>query len=132
METQPFGAWNYFVVFVMLAISTGIGLYYRFTGGKQKTAETIIMIVAVCTVLIKGTVDAGGLQNVWDIAKEGGRIQFFDFNPNPTVRHTFWSLTIGGMFTCLSLYAVNQAQVQRLLTVKSLKKSQQALWLNWP
>lgn len=27
---------------------------------------------------------------------------------------------------------MNQTQVQRLLTVKSLRKSQQALWLNWP
>lgn len=41
-------------------------------------------------------------------------------------------MIIGGGFTYLSLYAVNQAQVQRLLTLKSLKKSQLALWMNWP
>jgi hypothetical protein len=40
------------------------------------------------------------------------------FDPDPTVRHTWWSLIIGGGFTYLSLYAVNQAQVQRLLTLK--------------
>lgn len=32
----------------------------------------------------------------------------------------------------MSLYGVNQTQVQRLLTVKDLKSSQRALWLNWP
>lgn len=32
----------------------------------------------------------------------------------------------------MSLYAVNQAQVQRLLAVKTLKKAQFAVWLNWP
>lgn len=37
---------------------------------------------------------------------------------DPTVRHTWWSLIIGGLCTFLSLYGVNQVQVQRLLTVK--------------
>lgn len=54
------------------------------------------------------------------------------FNPDPTTRHSWWSLIIGGGFTYLTLYAVNQTQIQRLMTVKSLKSSQTALWLNWP
>lgn len=32
----------------------------------------------------------------------------------------------------MSLYAVNQTQVQRLLTVKNLKRSQLAMIINWP
>lgn len=57
---------------------------------------------------------------------------YFSFDPDPTTRHTWFSLIIGGGFTYLSLYAVNQTQVQRLLTVKNLRSSQAALWLNWP
>lgn len=34
--------------------------------------------------------------------------------------------------TYLTLYAVNQAQVQRLLTVRDLKSAQIAVWINWP
>jgi len=45
-------------------------------------------------------------------------ILYCSFDPDPTVRHTWWSLIIGGGFTYLSLYAVNQVQVQRLLTLK--------------
>ena len=37
-------------------------------------------------------------------------------------RHTVWSLVIGGFFTWVSIYGINQTQVQRYLTVK--KKSQ--------
>lgn len=48
------------------------------------------------------------------------------------MRHTWFSLIIGGCFTYLTLYACNQTQVQRLLTVKSLKASQKAVFLNWP
>lgn len=57
---------------------------------------------------------------------------YCSFDPDPTTRHTWFSLIIGGGFTYLSLYAVNQTQVQRLLTVKDLKASQKALFLNWP
>lgn len=54
------------------------------------------------------------------------------FDPDPTVRHSWFSLIIGGGITFLSLYAVNQTQVQRYMTVKDLKQAQKALWLNWP
>ena len=45
-------------------------------------------------------------------------ILYCSFDPDPTVRHTWWGLIFGGCFTYLSLYAVNQTQVQRLLTLK--------------
>ena len=66
------------------------------------------------------------------IAYEGGRIQFDEISPDPTVRHTVWTQAIGGIFIYLSLYGVNQAQVQRLLSIQDLKRAQQALWLQWP
>lgn len=34
--------------------------------------------------------------------------------------------------TFMSIYAVNQTQVQRYLTVKDLKTAQKTLWWNWP
>lgn len=34
-----FGAWDYVVMTLMLLVSAGIGLYYRLTGGKQKTTK---------------------------------------------------------------------------------------------
>lgn len=48
------------------------------------------------------------------------------------MRHTWFSIIIGGGFTYATLYACNQTQVQRLLTVKNLKASQRAMFLNWP
>lgn len=39
-------------------------------------------------------------------------------DPDPHTRHTLWTQAIGGIFTYLSLYGVNQAQVQRLLTIR--------------
>ena len=39
---------------------------------------------------------------------------------------------MGGIFVYLSIYGVNQAQLQRLLSVKEMSKAHQAIWLQWP
>jgi len=119
-------------------ISVGIVCTFYSTVGGMKAVlitdvfQSILMFASVICVAIKGTVDAGGFVEVWDIAKQGGRIQFADLSVDPTVRQTLWTQLIGGLFTFVSLYAVNQTQVQRLLTVKTLRKAQSSLWLNWP
>ena len=38
------------------------------------------------------------------------------------VRHTLWGLIIGGYFTWVSIFGINQTQVQRYLTVPDQKK----------
>lgn len=51
---------------------------------------------------------------------------------DPTVRHTYWNLLLGGGVTFLSLYAVNQTQVQRYLTMKDQKTAFKSLTLSIP
>lgn len=94
--------------------------------------QSILMFVAIFLVIISGINYAGGIDNIIQEAIKGGRWELLNVNPDPTIRHTWFSLIIGGMFTYLSLYAVNQTQVQRLMTVKSLKGAQKALWWSWP
>lgn len=69
------------------------------------------MFASVICVCVQGSIDAGGMNKVWEIANEGGRIQFTDLRLDPSVRHTLWTQLIGGIFTFTSLYAVNQTQV---------------------
>ena len=90
------------------------------------------MFAAVFLVIFSGVKHANGIENIFKEAEKGGRLELWNFDPDPTVRHTWWTLIIGGMFTYSSLYAVNQVQIQRMLTVKSLKKAQTALWISWP
>ena len=42
-ESIRFGPWDYLVLASTLIISSGIGIYYRFTGGKQRTAEEYLL-----------------------------------------------------------------------------------------
>ncbi|MCL4126581.1 UNVERIFIED_CONTAM: hypothetical protein GTU68_057349 [Idotea baltica] len=109
--------------------------FYSSIGGMKAVLitdvfQSLLMFAAVFAVGITGLFDFG-LAEILNAAAEGDRLEFFNIEVDPRVRHTVWSLGIGGVFTYCSLYGVNQAQVQRLLTVRSLKKAQGSLWLQW-
>ncbi len=53
------------------------------------------MFTAIGAVLFGGTARVGGVSKVLEIANAGDRLQMFNFDPDPTVRHTFWSQVIG-------------------------------------
>ncbi|KAK3610278.1 hypothetical protein CHS0354_029738 [Potamilus streckersoni] len=55
-----------------------------------------------------------------------------DFDPNPLERHTFWTLVLGGFVTSLTIYASNQAMIQRYLSMASVKRAQITLYLQLP
>ncbi|XP_044519661.1 sodium-dependent multivitamin transporter [Gracilinanus agilis] len=78
--------------------------------------QTLVMFLGQIAIVVVGAAKVGGLGRVWDVASQHGRISGIDLNPDPFVRHTFWTLAIGGIFMMLSLYGVNQAQVQRYLS----------------
>ncbi|XP_014671805.1 PREDICTED: sodium-coupled monocarboxylate transporter 1-like isoform X2 [Priapulus caudatus] len=119
-------------------LSSGlICTFYTSIGGMKAvmwtdTFQMIVIIAGSLFVVIKGTIELGGLSAVWSIANEGERIQFFDWRTDPTVRQTTWGLGIGGTALFLNLYATNQATVQRYLSVSTLKKSQLCCYMMAP
>lgn len=111
--------------------------FYTSFGGMKAVVWTdvfqiCLMFGAMLMVVIRGAYDVGGMKQVFDQAHKGDRIEFFNFNPDPTDRHTVWGLIIGCFFTWMSIYAVSQAMVQRYLTVPSLKGARTAIWVNLP
>ncbi|XP_055979694.1 sodium-dependent multivitamin transporter [Sorex fumeus] len=83
--------------------------------------QTLVMFLGQLTVIIVGSAKVGGLGRVWEVASQHDLIAGLDLNPDPFVRHTFWTLAFGGVFMMLSLYGVNQAQVQRYLSSRTEK-----------
>ncbi|GLH06851.1 Putative sodium-dependent multivitamin transporter [Gryllus bimaculatus] len=111
--------------------------FYSTIGGMKAVVitdvfQSLLMFAAVIMVCVTAAIQVGGVDEIWRIAAEYERIEFDNFSLNPKERHTWWSLVIGGGFTYLSLYAVNQAQVQRLISLRDLRASQKALWVSWP
>nr|XP_044999913.1 sodium-dependent multivitamin transporter-like [Jaculus jaculus] len=77
--------------------------------------QTLVMFLGQLVVIIVGSAKVGGMGRVWEVASQSGYISGIELDPDPFVRHTFWTLAFGGVFMMLSLYGVNQAQMQRYL-----------------
>jgi len=110
-------------------------IFYTAVGGMKAvmwtdTIQVIIMFGSMLGVIIKGNVDAGGFAAVWNANSLSGRVESIDFDVDPGKRHTFWSLVIGGYFTWAAIYGVNQSQVQRYLTVATIKQARNTVWIN--
>uniref|UniRef100_A0A673XAI0 Sodium-dependent multivitamin transporter n=1 Tax=Salmo trutta TaxID=8032 RepID=A0A673XAI0_SALTR len=94
--------------------------------------QTIVMFAGQLAVIIVGAHQAGGMGQVWRKAINGSRIASLDLNPDPTERHTFWTLGVGGVFLMLALYGVNQAQVQRYLSSRTEREAVMSCYVVFP
>ncbi|KAG8003109.1 Sodium/iodide cotransporter [Nibea albiflora] len=105
------------------------------TGGMKAVIWTdvfqiVVMLSGFVAIFIQGTVLVGGPALVLEIAQNGSRINFNDFDADPRKRYSFWSLSVGGTLVWLSMYGVNQAQVQRYISCRSERDAQWALFVN--
>ncbi|NXS61198.1 SC5AC protein, partial [Brachypteracias leptosomus] len=117
-------------------VATGaVCTFYCTLGGLKAVVWTdafqmIVMVAGFVTVLIRGITLNGGSTKVLDNAYEGSRLNIFDFDVDPLRRHTLWTIVIGGTFTWLGIYGVNQSTIQRCISCKSEKHAKLALYLN--
>ncbi|XP_005532783.2 PREDICTED: sodium-dependent multivitamin transporter [Pseudopodoces humilis] len=94
--------------------------------------QTLVMLAGQVAVIVVGAWRVGGMARVWHVAEQEGKISGIDLDPNPLERHTFWSLAVGGIFMMLSLYGVNQAQVQRYLSARSEREAKLSCYAVFP
>ncbi|XP_060579186.1 sodium-coupled monocarboxylate transporter 1-like isoform X1 [Ruditapes philippinarum] len=111
--------------------------FYTALGGLKAvlwtdTFQVGVMFAGLFAIVIKGMSDVGGLKEAWHNFDASGRVDWDDFSVDPKIRHSAWSLVIGGMFTWVAIYGTNQAQVQRACSCSTLKEAQIAMWINFP
>ncbi|XP_065488485.1 sodium-dependent multivitamin transporter [Caloenas nicobarica] len=94
--------------------------------------QTLVMFAGQLAVIVVGAQRVGGMARVWRLAEQAGKISGIDLNPDPFERHTFWTLAVGGVFMMLSLYGVNQAQVQRYLSARSEREAKLSCYAVFP
>lgn len=71
--------------------------------------------------------NSGTASAILDSASQQGKLRFFDFSTDFTSEFTIYGGIIGGAFVLLSQYGVNQAELQKMLTTTSIRRSQLAL-----
>jgi solute carrier family 5 (sodium-coupled monocarboxylate transporter), member 8/12 len=92
--------------------------------------QIIILFATLLTIAIKGTAIVGGLDVVIERNMNTGRIQSPDFRLDPTIKHSFWTLVVGGSIFYISATGLNQNMIQRFLSVKTVKKARTSNWIN--
>ncbi|XP_069864641.1 sodium/iodide cotransporter [Dipodomys merriami] len=117
-------------------LSTGfICTFYTTVGGMKAVVWTdvfqvVVMLSGFWVVLARGAVLLGGPRRVLQLARTHARINLLDFDPDPRSRYSFWTLVVGGTLVWLSMYGVNQAQVQRYAACRSERTARLALLIN--
>ncbi|XP_006125923.1 sodium-coupled monocarboxylate transporter 1 isoform X1 [Pelodiscus sinensis] len=117
-------------------VATGVVCTFYCTLGGLKAVvwtdvfQVGIMVAGFSSVIIRAVVVQGGIGRILNDSYHGGRLNFWDFNPNPLQRHTFWTIVIGGTFTWTGIYGVNQSQVQRYIACKTRFQAKLSLYIN--
>ncbi|XP_029455580.1 sodium-coupled monocarboxylate transporter 1-like [Rhinatrema bivittatum] len=117
-------------------VATGIVCTFYCTLGGLKAVvwtdvfQVGIMVAGFSSVIIRAVVVQGGIGPILNDSYYGGRLNFWDFNPNPLQRHSFWTIIIGGTFTWTGIYGVNQSQVQRYIACKTRFHAKMSLFVN--
>ncbi|XP_069970064.1 sodium-coupled monocarboxylate transporter 1 isoform X2 [Penaeus vannamei] len=112
-------------VIIMGSICT----FYITIGGVKAVVytdviQTLVMFFGVLAVVIVVCRNMGGIEEVWEVAGQGGRLEFFNLDPSPFTRHTLWSTLVMGVFMVFSFLGVSQPQYQRFASVPTLAQAQ--------
>jgi len=92
--------------------------------------QYLAMYAGFMVIIGKGLLDMG-LDHIIETAKENDRWKFDDFSFDPRVRHSVWSCVVGGTLGLwLGVYGVNQSNVQRYVSCRTVKEASKAVWIN--
>ncbi|XP_059482403.1 sodium-coupled monocarboxylate transporter 1-like isoform X2 [Neocloeon triangulifer] len=119
-------------VHVITPVISAICIFYTTIGGLRAvvwtdTLQTCLMMMAMVAVFAMGVARVGGWEHVWQAAERGGRLEFFNMDPNPLERHTFWTVLLGQFVYQLAWCATSQGMVQRYLAVPDLRTARWCL-----
>lgn len=109
-------------------------IFYTSIGGIKAVVwtdviQTIIMCGTLLFVAIRGTEEVGGLSEVYHKNLAGGRLIYPSWSLDPTIRHSMWSVVVGGGLFWIMCNTSAQVMVQRYLSLPNLQKARQALWV---
>lgn len=128
----------------ILGISPGVSigvvgascLLYSTVGGLKAIIWTdffqaMLMYLSVVFILIGGTMEAGGFTKMFDVNMATGRFDIGDyFELDLNIRNNIYSMMTGGIILNVFVNGASQIQVQRALSLPSLRLAQWSMLLN--
>ncbi|XP_039232655.1 sodium-coupled monocarboxylate transporter 1 isoform X4 [Drosophila yakuba] len=121
-------------IHVITPIVCLVCIFYTTAGGLKAVVwtdviQTVIMIGAVIFVIIKGTLDVGGLGVVIKRNFESGRVEWPELTLDPKVRMSMLAMMVGNIAHNSYNLGCNQIITQRYLSLPGLKQMAQCSFL---
>ncbi|XP_068915564.1 sodium-coupled monocarboxylate transporter 2-like isoform X1 [Tenebrio molitor] len=109
-------------------IVCAVGIFYTTIGGLVTVVWTDMLqfiviigsLVSTCAISF-GTL--GGFSAVWNKAVDGGRLDIFDLDFNPTRRDTLWIILIGYTVQVFGQVGIHPTGVQKFIALPSFRAS---------
>ncbi|KQS52247.1 uncharacterized protein Dere_GG11438, isoform C [Drosophila erecta] len=121
-------------IHVITPIVCLVCIFYTAAGGLKAVVwtdviQTVIMVGAIFFVIIKGTVDLGGLGVVIQRNFDTGRMEWPELTLDPKVRMSMLALMVGNVAHNTYNLGCNQIITQRYLSLPGLKQMAQCSFL---
>ena len=115
-------------------IYTFVTTIYTSIGGIKAVIWTdvfqlLIMTLGIVAVLVKSTLDAGGISSVTQLAHH--QLYMGEFSFDPTVRYTFWNISFGALSVFMYL-CLTQSGIQRINSTPSIQSARRIYILAGP
>ncbi|XP_034837146.1 sodium-coupled monocarboxylate transporter 1 [Maniola hyperantus] len=119
------------------AALTIVAIVFNLLGGlaaaiRADVIQTLTMVLVSGAFIIQATVTAGGPARVLADNVDGGRLGFFKFTGDPTVRVDTLSALVGQLFMSVSVYGCQQTFVQRYCSMSSEARVRRTLLASVP
>ncbi|KAG4065907.1 hypothetical protein HA402_000354 [Bradysia odoriphaga] len=119
-------------LYVILVVTCLVCIFYTTVGGLKAVVWTdaiqfFMMLAAVLSIIFVAGSYMDGFADVWRAADRGKRIIFFDVNPSPFQRLSFWSVTIGLTFQMIASICISPTVVQRCVSLPDYGKVMKSL-----
>jgi len=117
-------------------LTGGVCIFYTSIGGLKAVVWTdsvqlFILLAGFFGILAKGVAEFG-FNDILNHYDAGGRIVWDDFTFDPRVRHTFWSIVIGGVFGDFgNSWCASQNMMQRVLACRNKRDIRISLYTAW-
>ncbi|XP_046576988.1 sodium-dependent multivitamin transporter-like [Haliotis rubra] len=119
-----------------MLLSTVLAVVYTSLGGMKAVIWTdvfqcVLMFIGMIAIIIRGCEVVGGGHEVMARSVAGGRMNFFNFDPDPTVRHTFWGLFVATIVR-ESAFVFSQSSAQRVSSTSSETEAKKMMLVSAP
>ena len=122
--------WNVNFTIVLMAV---LAIAYTVFGGISAVIWTdvvqmfVLWFGAIISAVAIYTQVPGGWSEILQISSDAQLLDAFDYSFDLNVEYSIWAGIIGGFFLHAAYFGVDQSQIQRVLTSKSVRESQYSL-----